>query len=52
MTERTPERERGQGGVEMDKIGLVMPCPLDSVKVVNGEGVDFVKGPEVMEMGT
>ena len=50
MTGWVPKRKRSQGGIEMDKIGSVMLCPSEGVIVLDGEGVDPVKGLEVMQV--
>ena len=47
---RAAEGERGQGGTEMTETSHVMVCPQDSVIVLDGEGVDSVKGLEIMEV--
>jgi hypothetical protein len=44
------ERERGQNGIEMSETRFEMGCPLEGVVLVDGEGVDSVKGLEVVEV--
>lgn len=50
MSMRVMERERRQGGVEMDKTSFPMVCPGNDVIAPDVECVDSVEGPKVVEV--
>lgn len=50
MIERAVERERSQGWVKMEEASFVVVRPRDNVVLLDGEGVNSVKGLEVSEV--
>jgi hypothetical protein len=50
VAERATECKRGQSGVEVGEVALVVLCPYDMVVVLDDKGVDPVEGLEVVEV--
>ena len=50
-TGRVRKGEGGNGGIEMDKIGLEIDCPLEGTMALDCKRMDLIHGLKVVEVG-